>query len=127
MKKKQFEKLQESLLKRGYKIYHQHWHREDYMIWKGFHRQDNRWEEDRAAYIIGLSIYDYTDKDYPNLPKGMRDHVGIDVHVDVSRTSSESIDMKIAWHDSTTIEEIEKLAESFYSWVVVMMPQPREE
>ena len=115
------------MLKRGYKIYHQHWNHEDYVIGKGFTKHDNRWEEDRYAYQILLSVYDYTDKDFSNLPKEMRDRVGIDIHVDVSRTSSERIDMLKAWYDSTTIEEIEKLAESFYSWVVVMMPQPREE
>ena len=57
----------------------------------------------------------------------MRDRVGIEVCILVSRTIDERIDMTLAWHDDTTIEEIEKLAESFYSWVVCMMPQPRKE
>ena len=59
MKKKQFEKLKADLLERGYKVYHQQWHHEDYVIGKGFHKSDNHWEEDRSAYQIILSVYDY--------------------------------------------------------------------
>ena len=98
MKKKQFEKLKKSLLERGYKVYHQQWHHEDYIIGKGFHKSDNKWEEDRSAYQIILSVYDYSDKKefFDRLPKDMRDHVGLEVHVDVSRTVSERIEMEFA-------------------------------
>lgn len=61
MNKEQFEKLQENLLnEKGYNKYNQHWQHEDYGLGKVFHRDDNKWEEDRAAYQIILCVYDYT-------------------------------------------------------------------
>lgn len=42
MKKKQFDKLAELLYSRGYKKYGQTWHNEDYVIAKGFHKEDNK-------------------------------------------------------------------------------------
>lgn len=69
MNKKQFDEFAKILYARGYKRYNQIWHHEDYVIGKGFHKADNVWEEDRNAYQIILSIYDYSDKDYPGLSK----------------------------------------------------------
>lgn len=125
MKKKQFEKLAEKLYSRGYKRYDQHWNREDFVIGKGFHKDDNVWEVDRSAYQILLSIYDYTF--LISLPDEMRDHVGIEVHIDVSRTSDERVEMCMAWHDTESIEDIECAAESFYQWVCSHYKEPREE
>lgn len=129
MNKKQFEKLKTELLERGYKTYHQQWHHEDYVIGNGFHKYDNQWEEDRNAYQIILSVYDYSDKKefWDRLPGIMRDHVGLEVHVDVSRTGGERIEMGFAWHEDTKIEEVEAVAESFYQWVCKTYPKPREE
>lgn len=126
MKKKQFDDLSEMLYARGYKRYNQHWHHEDYVIGKGFHKDDNLWEEDRSAYQIILSVYDYTDKNYPNLTDEMRDHVGVEIHFDVSRTIDERIDMDMSWHDTDRIEEIERAAESFYEWVCSFYNKPME-
>lgn len=123
MNKEQFDKLASSLYKRGYKKYKQHWHKEDYVIGKSFHKHDNVWEEDRSAYQIILSIYDYSDKDWPNLPPEMRTHVSIEIHIDVSRTVNERVDLVLAW-DDTTIEEVEAVAESFYKWVCNTYPEP---
>lgn len=127
MNKKQFDKLAESLYKRGYKKYNQQWHHEDYIIGKGCHEEDNKWEEDRTAYQILLSIYDYSDKNWPNLPPEMKDRVGIEIHIDVSRTIDERIEMCMAWHDNDCIEGIECKAEEFYRWVCQTWPFPREE
>ena len=126
MNKKQFDKLAESLYKRGYKKYGQHWHHEDYVIGKGFHKKDNRWEKDRSAYQIGLSIYDYAiHRDWSwKLSESMRDYVGIEIHVDVSRNINERIDLTITWDDNTTIEEVEATAESFYKWICNTYPEP---
>ena len=126
MKKNQFDGLSEMLYARGYKRYNQHWHHEDYVIGKGFHKDDNLWEEDRSAYQIILSVYDYTDKNYPNLTDEMRNHVGIEIHFDVSRTIDERIDMDMSWHDTDRIEEIERAAESFYKWVCSFYNKPIE-
>ena len=129
MKKEQFEKLKADLLERGYKVYHQQWHHEDYVLCKGFHKADNHWEEDRSAYQIILSVYDYSlhTEYWDRLPKYMRDHVGIEIRIDVSRTVSERIDMAFAWHNNTKIEEVETVAESFYQWVCDTYKEPREE
>lgn len=126
MNKEQFDKLASSLYKRGYKKYNQHWHHEDYVIGGGFHKKDNRWEEDRSAYQIILSIYDYTiHKEWSwKLPESMKNRVGIEIHVDVSRNVNERVDLVLAWHDDTTIEEVEAVAESFYKWVCDAYPEP---
>ena len=126
MTKTQYNQLEEALTKRGYKKYFQNWKHEDWSLGKAFHKQDNIWEEDRAAYQVILSVYDYTDKPYAATDPILKYRVGMEVTVMVSRTICERIDMSFAWDDDTTIEEVERLAESFYSWVVVMMPQPRE-
>lgn len=129
MTKKEFDKLAESLYAKDYKKYNQQWHHEDYVIGKGFHKADNQWEECRYAYQIILSIYDYTEKKdlWDRLPKCMQNHVGIEIHIDVSRTINERVDLTMAWHDDTTIEEVESQAETFYQFVCSTWPKPREE
>jgi hypothetical protein len=126
MKKAEFDKLEAMLYKRGYHKYIQHWYHEDYVISKGFHKSDNQWDDDRYAYQILLSIYDYSDKNYMQLTEKERDHVGIDIRFGVSRNIEERIDMVMSWHDNTTIEEVEAQAESFYKWVCETWNEPRE-
>lgn len=128
MNKEQFDNLEKQLLKRGYKKYNQHWHHEDYVLGKSFHRDDNRWDEDRAGCQLLLSIYDYTlhPEWYDRIPKEQRDRVGIEMHVDVSRIMDERMDFTTFWEDNTSIEEAERLAESFYQWVCNEYPEPRK-
>lgn len=127
MKKDKFEKFKEMLIGRGYKIYHQNWHNEDYILCKGFHREDNKFEEDRASYQILISVYDYSLKPeyWSSLPQSYRDYVGLEIHIDFSRTSDERIDLTLIWEDDTTIEEVENKAESFYNWVIKEWPEPK--
>lgn len=126
MNKAEFTKLEAVLYKRGYKKYNQQWHHEDYVIGKGFNKTNNQWEEGRNSYQVGLSIYDYSCKGYPLLTEKEKDHVGIDIHIGVSRTPEEMIDMSLMWIDGTLIEEIETQAESFYNWVCKTWNKPRE-
>lgn len=128
MNKEQFIKLEEILKNEGYKKYNETWHHEDYVYYKGFHKEDNKWEENRSAYQIGLSIYDYSIRSeyWDRIPKGMRDHVGIEIRIDVSRTVNERIDMCMAWHEDTKIDDIEIVAESFYKWVCETYQEPIE-
>ena len=128
MNKEQFDKLEKQLLKRGYKKDGQHWHHEDYALVKSFHRDDNRWDDDRAGSQLLLSIYDYTlhPEWYDRIPKEQRNHVGIEIHVDVSRIMDERMDFTTFWEDNTSIEEVERLAESFYQWVSKEYPEPRK-
>lgn len=129
MKKQDFEKLKASLIERGYKEYNQNWHNEDYVLCKGFHKENNKFEESRSAYQIVLSIYDYTLKPeyWDRLPESYKDYVGIQVEIEVSRTANERIDLTLMWYEDTTIEETESTAESFYSWVVSEYPVPKED
>ena len=129
MNKDQFEPLAKSLYERGYKKYNQQWHHEDYVIGKGFHKKDNQWEEGRNGYQLLLSIYDYSLKRelWDRLPAKERAYVGIEIHIGVSRIIDERMDLTLAWHDDTTIEEVEKIAESFYNWVCTVYPEPRKQ
>ena len=129
MKKEQFEKLKANLLERGYRIYNQNWHREDYVIGKSFHKYDNPWEENRAAIQIIISVYDYSDKPeyWDRIPQSLRDRVGLDVWVCMSRTIDERLDLSFAWHDDETIEQIEDVAEQFYVAMCNIFKKPREE
>ena len=129
MNKKQFETLQQSLAEQGYRKYSQHWRREDYVIGKGFHKSDNKWEEDRSAYQILMSVYDYTlhPEWHDRMTQEERCYVGIEVVVSVSRNVNERIELTIIWHDDTTLAEVEQKAESFYHWVCYEYPTPRKE
>ena len=127
MNKRQFDKLYEQFMKAGYKRYNQQWHHEDYVIGKGFLKETNQWEEDRCAYQIITSVYDYTDKTWPNLSPDMRDRVGLSIHFDVSRTIDERIEMEMSWYEDTTIKEIEKQAEAYYLWGCLTWSESREE
>lgn len=127
MKKVEFDKLEAMLHKRGYHKYMQHWNHEDYVIGKGFHRVDNQWDDDRSAYQILLSIYDYSMRRdlWDRLPVDYRNRVGIEIRFGISRTIDERIDMIMDWHEDTTIEDVEAQAESFYQWVRKEYPEPR--
>ena len=56
----------------------------------------------------------------------LRDHVGIEGHVDVSRVIDERMEFATAWADDMTIEEVEHMADSFYRWVLTAYPEPRK-
>ena len=127
MKQEQFKKLETMLYKRGYHKYTQHWHHEDYVIGKGFHKEDNQWDDDRTAYQILFSVYDYSNKNYPQLTEEQRKRIGVEVHIDVSRIIDERIELFLPFEiDDATIGEIEKKAESFYKWVCRTWKEPKE-
>ena len=128
MNKQEFEKLEKLLLERGYRKHNQQWHREDYIIGKAFHKDDNQWEEDRAAYQILISVYDYTlhPEYFDRIPKQCRNRVGLVVHVDMSRIIDERLDLTFDWKDSDTIEEVERLAEEYYNAMCKIVSEPRK-
>lgn len=127
MNKLQYVKLEEELLKRGYKKYQQNWKHEDYGLGKSFLREENKWDEDRSCYQILLNIYDYSihPEFHDRIPKEQRDHVDIEVTVMVSRTVDERVEMAFAWNDDTVIERVENIAKHFYQWVCDEQPEPR--
>lgn len=123
MKKQDFEILKADLYVRGYLKYNQHWHNEDYVIGKGFHKEDNQWEKNCSAYQVLFSVYDF-DNRYLDLHPAYKNRVNMEVHIDVSRTADERIEMIIPWRDNTTIEEVEEAAEKFYAYVLSVFPNP---
>lgn len=130
MNKRQFAKLEALLKEHDYRMYDQHWHHEDYVWGKSFHKSDNQWEEGRAAYQILISVYNWSnpDKDiYTRLPADMRDRVGLEVHIDMSRTIDERLELVFAWHGNDTIEQIEYVAEQYYNAMCTIFKKPREE
>ena len=129
MTPQKFKILSQSLYDKGYKKYNQQWHNEDYVIGKSFLVGMNRWEENRAPYIITLAIYDYTlhPEFFTRLPDCKKDRVGISIYITVSRTIEEVIEMQIGWiDDTTTIEEVESTAKSFYEFICKTYPEPRK-
>lgn len=125
---KKFEKLKKTLIERDYRQYDQHWKHETYVLGKPFHRDDNKWDEDRCGYQILLSVYDH--RTWPsefNITQEERNKVGIEITIDVSRTIDERMELTTSWHDDTKIEDIEDMAEKFYTWVQEVYPEPRKE
>ena len=129
MIKEEFEKLKQSLIERGYRKYAQHWHHEDYVIGKSFHKDDNQWEENRAAYQILISVYDWTlhPEYFDRMPESYRNRVGLEVHIDMSRTIDERLELTFDWKDSDTIEEVERIADFYYIAMCTIIPEPRKD
>ena len=126
---KEFQKLEQSLIERGYRKHNQQWHHEDYIIGKSFHKDDNQWEEGRAAYQIIISVYDWTlhPEYFDRMPESFRDRVGLEVHVDMSRIIDERLDLIFDWKESDTIEKVEQLAEEYYNTMCKIVPEPRKD
>lgn len=129
MIKEKFEELKQSLIESGYRKYSQQWHHEDYIIGKSFHKDDNQWEEDRAAYQIIISVYDWTLhlEYFDRMPESYRNRVGLEVHIDMSRIIDEGLELTFDWKDSDTIEEVERLAEEYYNFMCRVIPEPRKD
>jgi hypothetical protein len=129
MNKQEFEKLEKLLLESGYRKHNQKWHHEDYIIGKSFHKDDNQWEEGRAAYQIIISVYDWTlhPEYFDRVPESYRNRVSLEVHIDMSRVIDERLDLTFDWKESDTIEEIEKLAKEYYNVMCKIVPEPRKD
>lgn len=129
MNKEQFEELKTQLFNNGYRQHNQQWHHEDYIIGKSFHKYDNQWEENRAAYQIIISVYDYSihPEYFDRISEEYRDRVGLEVHVDISRIIDERLDLAFDWKESDTIEKVEQLAEAYYETMCRIVPEPRKD
>lgn len=129
MNKEQFEELKTQFFNNGYRQHNQQWHHEDYIIGKAFHKDDNQWEEGRAAYQIIISVYDWNihPEYFDRMPKEYRDRVGLGVHVDMSRTIDERLELTFDWKESDTIESVEQLAEAYYEAMCKIVPEPRKD
>lgn len=105
----------EDLQKRGYKKYPAP-SRGDYAWFKGFGESD--YEEDRRNYQICFEVYDfrkYADRE----PYFRTNPYGVEPMVLISRTIDERVDLHLSHTkvEDNNIDEIERLAESFFNWV----------
>ena len=116
MTREEYNKLTAELQRRGYKKYPSPRFGSDGYAWyKSF--GESKHQEDRSNYQICFDVIDcslYADRD-PYL----RDNpYGIEPSVRLSRTTNERVDLHLSHIkvDDTNIDEIERLAESFYKW-----------
>lgn len=117
MKIEEYNKLVAELQRRGYKKYPSPRFRKDSWAWfKSFGKSDH--EEDRSNYQVCFDVIDfspYADRE----PRFKVNTYGIEPLVLISRTVDERVDLHLSYIkvDDTNIDEIERLAESFYKWV----------
>ena len=117
MTQEEYNKLTEELQRRGYKKYPSPRFTKDAWAWfKSFGK--SQFEEDRSNYQICFDVFDfspYADRE----PRFRENPYGIEPLVLISRTTDERVDLHLSHIkvDDTNIDEIERLAESFFKWV----------
>lgn len=117
MTQEEYNKLVTELQQRGYRKYPSPRFRKDSWAWfKSF--GESQFEEDRSNYQVCFDVIDfspYADRE----PSFKDDPYGIEPLVLISRTVDERIDLHLSYTkvDDNNIDEIERLAESFYRWV----------
>lgn len=115
MTKKELDKFEKELEKRGYRL-HMPYNRADRCWFKSF--GESKHEEDRSNYQIAFSIWDfnpYADRDV-NLKKNP---YRTSVAILLSRCIDERVDVEISSvndKEYKDIDYIERIAESFYQW-----------
>lgn len=117
MTREEYNDLASELQRRGYKKYPSPRFTKDTWAWfKSFGK--SQFEEDRSNYQICFDVFDFSP--YANRePRFREDPYGIEPLVLISRTINERIDLHLSYTkvDDTNIDEIERLAESFYKWI----------
>jgi hypothetical protein len=117
MTREEYDKLVTELQRRGYRKYpSSQFRNEDYSWFKSFGK--SKFEEDRSNYQVCFDVIDfspYADRE----PRFREDPYGIEPLVLISRTVDERVDLHLSYTkvDDQNIDEIERLAESFYHWV----------
>ena len=118
MTHEEYNRFTEELQRRGYRKYpspRYSIHRENYAWFKSF--GESQFEEDRSNYQICFDVIDfspYADRE----PRFKEAPYGIEPLVLISRTIDERVDLHLSYTkvDDNNIDEIERLAESFYRW-----------
>ena len=117
MTHEEYNKLVAELQQRGYRKYLSPRGRgEDWAWFKSF--GESAYEEDRSNYQVCFDVIDLSP--YADREPFFRDNpYGIEPLVLISRTIDERVDLHLSHIkvDDTNIDEIERLAESFYKWV----------
>lgn len=117
MTQEEYNKLTEELQRRGYRKYPSPRFRKDDWAWfKSF--GESAYEEDRSNYQVCFDVIDFSP--YADREPSFRDNpYGIEPLVLISRTIDERVDLQLSYTKvkDNNIDEIERLAESFYKWV----------
>ena len=116
MRQEEYNKLVAELQQRGYRKYLSPRGRKDDWAWfKSF--GESKHQEDRSNYQICFDVIDcslYADRE----PYLKENPYGIEPLVLISRTIDERVDLHLSHTkvDDQNIDEIERLAESFFKW-----------
>ena len=117
MTREEYNKLTAELQRRGYKKYPSpRYGKDDWAWFKSFGKSKH--QEDRSNYQICFEVIDfspYADRD----PYLKENPYGIEPSVRISRTTNERVDLHLSHTkvDDQNIDEIERLAESFFKWI----------
>ena len=116
MTHEEYKKLTAELQRRGYKKYPSpRFRKDDYAWFKSFGESEHK--EDRSNYQVCFDVIDfspYADR----MPHFRENPYGIEPLVLISRTVDERVDLHLCYTKvkDNNIDEIERLAESFYKW-----------
>lgn len=117
MTRDEYNKLTEELQRRGYRKYPSPRFRgEDWAWFKSF--GESQFEEDRSNYQVCFDVIDFSP--YADREPYLRENpYGIEPLVLISRTVDERVDLQLSYTKvkDNNIDEIERLAESFFKWV----------
>ena len=117
MTQEEYNKLTEELQRRGYRKYPSPRFRKDDWAWfKSFGESAHK--EGRSNYQVCFDVVDLSP--YADRELFLRDNpYGIEPSVRISRTTDERVDLHLCYTkvDDNNIDEIERLAESFFKWV----------
>lgn len=117
MTQEEYNKLTEELQRRGYRKYPSpRFRNEDYAWFKSF--GESKHQEGRSNYQICFDVINFTpyaDRE----PYFHTEPYGIEPQILISRTINERIDLHLSYTkvDDNNIDEIERLAESFFKWI----------
>lgn len=116
MTKEEYSKFIKELENRGYRQYPPH-NNADETWYKAFGKGNNPYDEDRSLYQIAFSIWNFGKYSHKNKFFRKNPYSGHPT-IMVSRTIDERVDLELGYVEGNDdIERIEKLGESFISWV----------
>ena len=117
MTHEEYNKLVAELQRRGYMKYlSPRGSKDDWAWFKSF--GESKHQEGRSNYQVCFDVTDFSP--YASREPSFRDNpYGIMPLVLISRTTDERVDLHLSYTkvDDNNIDEIERLAESFYKWV----------
>ena len=117
MTREEYNKLVAELQQRGYRKYFSpRGEKDDWAWFKSFGKSEH--QEGRSNYQVCFDVADCSP--YANRESHFRtEPYGIMPLVMISRTTNERVDLHLSHIkvDDTNIDEIERLAESFYKWI----------